>query len=76
MAADWELIEMNSPPAGLNVILFAWRDADIPGGRRNWQMDSGHWSAANQLWFWDGRWLDRPYHLKPTHWQPLPEPPR
>ena len=69
--SEWALIEMNPPPAGLNVILFAWSK-----DRTNWKMDSGFWSVANQCWFMDGRWLDKPYDTLPTHWHPMPEPPK
>ena len=65
---QWQPIE--TVPSGRTVLLFSWSS-----DRTNWKMATGWYSDGAGLWEWDGRWLDKPYDQKPTHWQPLPEPP-
>lgn len=70
--SGWCLIADERPPPGRIVLLWALTDTDTG----NWKMAVGNWSEPNDLWHWDGRWLDKPYDTLPTHWQPLPEPPQ
>lgn len=67
----WRRIADEMPPEGRTVLLWALTDPDTG----NWKMETGHYSTSNRIWYWQG-WMDRPYHTKPTHWQPLPAPPR
>lgn len=72
--SEWQPIE--SAPTDETIFMVAWPHAKMDGG---WMFD-----------FWSGKYLDemraaiadgaaiRSPHLfwLPTHWQPLPEPPK
>ena len=70
--SEWQPIE--TAPKGRNIILFAVTDLDDLGAIRNWRMQTGCQSETGE-WYWCDRWL-KPYDIKPTHWQPLPDPPK
>ena len=65
----WNCVDTCPPPMNKLLILWAETSIDPP----NWKMAIG--SLNYQGWNWEGRWLGE-YEVKPTHWMPLPEPPR
>lgn len=65
----WQPIE--SAPVGKTLVL--WADISMPD-LPNWRMATG-WLGYDGVWEWDGTRLDKEYHLKPTHWQPMPKRP-
>jgi hypothetical protein len=83
LAMEWQPID--SCPKMRTVLLFAVSDVAADGTVRNWKMATGCWrdgydddrSKAEGItpWEWDGHQL-RVYELHPTHWMPLPEPPK
>ena len=68
VSLEWQPIET----APKHQILLLYALADIETG--NWQMGTGHY-GNDGIWTWENRRLDRSYHLLPTHWMPLPNPP-
>ena len=51
------------------LLLFAYHSEGD-----NWKMAVGS-KGSDDVWDWDGRRLDKEWHLKTTHWQYLPEAP-
>lgn len=65
--------DIASAPRQRIILLWAITCHDPP----NWKMGSGNCAVnydGDLEWTWDGRIL-REWEPKPTHWQPLPEPP-
>ncbi len=61
---DWIACKDRMPPEGRVVIVY------IPMPRdKNWRMASGCWMGE----LWNGI---PSYQYQPTHWQPMPEPPK
>jgi hypothetical protein len=68
--SEWQPIE--TAPYGKTVLLFAITDTETG----NWKMATGSRPFDNSRpWNWGGYEL-RPYDVEPTHWMPLPEPPK
>ncbi len=68
---QWRGIE--SAPKMKTILLFAVTD-NMDGKVKNWKMATGWFSDGMQVWNWDGHYVTG-FDPKPTHWQPLPEPP-
>ena len=68
--AEWQPIE--TVPDMQTVILFAY-SSDITSSVMTWKIATGY--AFGDEFVWDGRSVG-PHELKPTHWMPLPEPPK
>jgi hypothetical protein len=81
--SEWQPIE--TAPKMRTLLLFAVSDVDANGTVRNWHMATGsyhtgyddEYSKARGIspWCWDGHQL-KVYELHPTHWMPLPDPPK
>ena len=71
-AAAWQPIE--TAPVMTTVILFALTEP-MSAARRNWHIGSGFYHESEGCWWWEGRAL-KSYDWQPTHWQPLPTPPK
>lgn len=71
--AEWKSID-SAPKDGTLVIVWA-EDFDYPV-LAQWSTEAHH---LHQRYFWGtgnrAHWLDL-YAAQPTHWQPLPEPPK
>lgn len=70
--SKWKLID-SAPKTGRRIILFAQGSHGI---------NDTYWAVS--YWFDhtkpgtlanESGWIDWPYAIKPTHWQPLPVPP-
>ena len=68
-AAEWQPIE--TAPKHKILLLYALIDTETG----NWKMGTGHY-GDNGIWTWDGTYLDKWYHRKPTHWMSLPKAPK
>ena len=68
-AAEWQPIE--TAPKHKILLLYALIDKETG----SWDMGTGHY-GDNGIWTWDGTYLDKWYHRKPTHWMSLPKPPK
>jgi len=74
---EWQPIE-TAPRDGTRVLAFAW---GASGGPLDAFYGVAGWAVADpdvnpgipveelSLWWWE-------YRIRPTHWMPLPEPPR
>jgi Protein of unknown function (DUF551) len=71
--SEWQPIE--TAPTMRTILLFAATDIGDDGSVKNWRMETGFWSMGHAGWKWGGYEL-RPYSVQPTHWMPLPEPPK
>jgi len=71
--SEWQPIE--TAPKMKVLLLWAATDIAYNGVILNWKMATGSWSSGHEAWIWDGRLLAS-YEVQPTHWMPLPEPPR
>lgn len=78
--SEWQPIE--TCPQMRNVLLFAVTDVDEGGTVRNWKMESGYkrgddypLNKNETPWRW-GEFRVMIWDAQPTHWMPLPEPPR
>lgn len=73
----WQPIE--TAPKMKTILLFAVTDTDDAGKVRNWRMGTGFWHSGYEEdgspWRWEGQQV-RAWEAQPTHWQPLPEPPK
>ena len=84
--SEWQPIE--TAPKETIILLFAVTDRREDGSIVNWKMATGWSTPASSgvrptfsattdwaQWTWDGHrlgWWDH----KPTHWMPLPDPPK
>ncbi len=86
MAANkngWKSIE--TAPKMTTVLLFAVTGVADDGAVMNWKISTGWWHTGYEdaqskaegftPWRWDGRQL-KVYDHQPTHWMPLPLPPK
>jgi hypothetical protein len=81
--SEWQPIE--TAPKMRTVLLCAVTDVAEDGRILNWKMATGSWqegycnarSRASHFtpWKWDGFQL-KTYDHQPTHWMPLPAPPK
>jgi hypothetical protein len=71
--SEWRSIQ--TAPHMKNLLLWAATDVADTGEIKNWKMDTGYWSEGAQCWTWSGYQV-RKYDIQPTHWMPLPEPPK
>lgn len=71
--AAWQPIE--TVPKMKNLLLFAVTDIGEDGRVKNWKMDTGYYSSEPGVWTWSGYQV-RKSDIQPTHWMPLPEPPK
>lgn len=66
---EWQPIE-TAPKDGTNILLF------IPEWRPEYQRVVGHWGRS----FFGEKWFDnvgmKALSCRPSHWMPLPEPPK
>jgi hypothetical protein len=79
----WQPIE--SAPKMRTILLFAVTDIKDDGTAGNWKMATGSWHEGYEderskargytPWHWGDRQL-KAYEVQPTHWMPLPAPPR
>lgn len=69
VANMWRPIE--SAPQMKSILLFAIQDIETG----NWKMQTGFFHLGYDEWEWEGRIL-KSYDVKPTHWMPLPKPPK
>jgi len=69
MEAKWQSIE--TAPTMKTILL--WRDTSSEGFS-NWDMATGHKSSDGSL-YWQNKAIP-PWDPQPTHWLPLPTPPR
>ena len=60
--SEWQPIE-TAPRDGTEILLFA------RGPYKDDYRGVGQWSGQRNDWFWN-------FAIRPTHWMPLPEPPR
>jgi hypothetical protein len=59
---EWQPID-TAPRDGTEILLFA------RGHHSDDYRGVGQWSEQSNKWFWS-------FAIRPTHWMPLPEPPR
>ena len=78
--SEWQPIE--TCPEMRNVLLFAVTDVAEDGTVRNWKMETGYkrdeqcsLNESETCWRW-GEFRVMIWDAQPTHWMPLPEPPR
>lgn len=80
--ANWQPIE--TAPVMKTILLWAATDIANDGKVRNWRMETGFyhegWKGADSQrdyspWNWGGSHVP-PWGTLPTHWMPLPEPPK
>lgn len=70
---DWQPID--TAPKDKHILLFGMQRpmpqlyAKIP------QVFSGYWDNIDEAWCSDGSTWEGPFY-DPTHWMPLPEPPK
>jgi hypothetical protein len=79
----WQPIQ--TAPKMVTILLFAVTDIAEDGSVRNWNMATGSWHTGYEderskaqgytTWTWAGRQLNV-YDVQPTHWMPLPKPPK
>lgn len=76
---EWQPIE--TAPKMKTILLFANTCVDGDGKVINWKMATGAWHSGwekddkHSPWNWGGHQLYR-YEIHPTHWMPLPHPPK
>lgn len=72
-ALEWRPVE-SAPP---QKVILLWALTDSETG--NWKMATGHWCPGFRdepgQWEWGGHRLQS-YSVQPTHWLPLPLPPK
>ena len=72
---QWQPIE-TAPKDGTEVLLYQPRGAFKPwkGRIRDWAVNIGYWHQPGNPEH-PGYWMGN-RQMRPTHWMPLPEPPR
>lgn len=78
--SEWQPIE-TAPKDGTVVLLFGLWAGEVGGIAQEPQIDIGRWSGGRSDYGSDGWWgliTGDAYGcwMRPTHWMPLPQPPK
>jgi hypothetical protein len=71
---EWQPIE-TAPRDGTSVLLFATQNPHDMVDYKGAQVLSGYWCQLDEAWCSTGSTWTGPFY-DPTHWMPLPEPPK